>query len=43
VRASISISGHNIAEPVQLSSTLAFEVECKEISVEQLVAFGEKF
>ena len=43
VRTSVSISGHNIAEPVQLTGSLTFEVESKKISVEQLVAFGDNF
>ena len=42
-RASISISGHNIAEPVQLSDTLRFEVECKAVSVDQLIGLGDNY
>jgi hypothetical protein len=40
---SVSISGHNLAEPVQLSVTLGFEVERRAVSVEQLVALGDTF
>jgi hypothetical protein len=43
VPTSVSISGHNIAEPVQLSASLGFEMERRTVSVEQLVAFGDNF
>jgi hypothetical protein len=43
VHVSISISGHNIAEPVQLSGMVTFEVDRKDVSVDQLGALGDNF
>jgi hypothetical protein len=38
----ISLSGHNIAEPIQLKQLFAFEVEVKAISADEVVELGDK-
>lgn len=39
--AEISISGHNLAEPIRLKQRFDFEVESESVSVDQIVAMGD--
>ena len=40
--AEISISGHNIAEPIRLKQQFDFEVESQRASVEEVIALGDR-
>lgn len=39
--ATISISGHNLAEPIRLKQQFDFEVEQQSVSVEEVVKLGD--
>lgn len=40
--AAISVSAHNLGEPMQLTQTFAFEVTCCSLSVKEIIAFGDQ-